>query len=88
MYRYINRQLCLTFFVLLLAATLVFLPSYGKLWIMFVMMIVNNIGAGAWDSSTSVWLVDMWPVGNAAFLQGNQMMYGLGSTIGMVNSKV
>lgn len=45
------------------------------------MLVANNVGAGAWDSSTSIWLVDMWPIGGAAFLQGNQMMYGLGSTV-------
>lgn len=79
LYRYIDRQLCLTFFVLLLAIIQVFLPAYVKLAIMFAMLLVNNIGAGAWDSSTSIWIVDAIPVGNAAFLQGNQMMYGLGS---------
>lgn len=45
------------------------------------MVVVNNLGAGAWDSSTSIWLVDMWPEANSALLQGNQFMYGCGAIL-------
>ena len=63
------------------AVAIMLLPFYGHLWIVFVMMVLSNIGAGAWDSATSIWLVEMWPVGNSALLQGNQFMYGLGTIV-------
>ena len=43
------------------------------------MTILAGIGSGAWDSASSIWLVDMWPIGNGPILQASQFMYGLGS---------
>lgn len=81
LYRYFNRQLMLIFFVLLMAGSIAFLPYYGSLLFALAALVLNGIGSGAWDSATSIWLVDMWPIGNSAILQGSQFMYGLGSIV-------
>lgn len=45
------------------------------------MLAVCGIGSGAWDSSTSIWLVEMWPVGHGAMLQINQFLFGIGTIL-------
>lgn len=81
MYKWMNRQLVLSVAVFVLAITIWCLPFYGHLWLVFLMMVFSNIGAGAWDSAVSLWIVEMWPLGHTAILQGNQFMYGLGSIV-------
>lgn len=81
LYRYLNRQLCLTFFVFLMAICNAFLPYYGKLWLLITGVILINIGCGAWDAATNIWLVDMWPISNSAILQGSRFTYGLGAIV-------
>ncbi|KAH9403011.1 hypothetical protein TYRP_015777 [Tyrophagus putrescentiae] len=79
--RWINRQLLLSFLVMMQALTLMFLPFYPHYWLAFVMMVLSNVGAGGWDSATSLWLVELWPTKNSAILQANQFMYGTGSIL-------
>ena len=64
------------------AVAIMLLPFYGHLWIVFVMMVLSNIGAGAWDSATSIWLVEMWPQHNAAMMQAGLFATGIGSIVG------
>ena len=66
---------------MMMAIGIAFLPFYGDLATALMMLIVMGTGSGAWDSATSIWLVDMWPIGNSAILQGSQFMYGLGSIV-------
>lgn len=80
-YRYLNRQLMLIGFVILMAVTTAFVPHYGSLEIALPSLVLYGIGSGAWDSATSIWLVDMWPVGNSAVLQGSQFLYGVGAIV-------
>lgn len=79
LYSRINRQLALASLVSLQALALLLLPYYGHLPLLFAMMMLMNIGAGSWEAAASVWLVEMWPLGNAAILQGQMFSYGLGS---------
>ncbi|KAH9405926.1 hypothetical protein TYRP_014223 [Tyrophagus putrescentiae] len=79
LYSRINRQLALALLVSLQAVALLLLPYYGHLPLLFAMMVLMNIGAGSWEASANVWLVEMWPVGNSAILQAQMFCYGLGS---------
>lgn len=56
-----------------------FLPNYQLL---FANMVFNGIGAGSWDSSYCLWLIELWPSVQTAVIQGNQFMYGVGTIIG------
>lgn len=80
LYLWLNRQLMLTIFSALIAVTSLLIPHYGYLAITFVALTVNGLGGGAWDSSNTAWLVDMWPRGNGPVLQANQFLYGVGTT--------
>ena len=64
-----------------MAVTIALLPYYGTFYLAVSALVMNGIGSGAWDSASSFWLVEMWPVGNAPILQGSQFMYGLGSIV-------
>ena len=79
--RWINRQLLLSFSVLLQALLLFFLPFYGHYWLAFAMVLLSNAGCGVWDSATSLWIVELWPVRNSAVLQINQFAFGLGTIV-------
>lgn len=80
-YKYLNRQLMLIGFILLMAVTIAGVPHYGGLEVALPALVLYGIGSGAWDSATSIWLVDMWPVGNSAVLQGSQFLYGVGAIV-------
>lgn len=81
LYKWLNRQLMLGLFILLMAGTVAVLPHYGTLALAFPALVLNGIGGGAWDSASGFWAVEMWPVGNDAMLQLVQFMYGAGSVV-------
>lgn len=62
--------------------TIALVPMLGPLWALMANNLLNGVGAGAWDSSHSVWLVEMWPQFNAFLLQAIQFYYGVGTTVG------
>ena len=64
-----------------MAATTIAMPFYGTIIIFFIATTLNGIGAGAWDSSQSAWLVEMWSEQGSAVMQGVQFMYGFGNII-------
>ena len=80
-YRWLNRQLVLAFFLVVLAISYALVPHYPTFWVAIVACISNGIGGGAWDSSSGFWMVEMWPVGNAGLLQLMQFMYGCGTAL-------
>ena len=80
-YGRLNRQLMLIAFVLLMAVTMALLPRYGHLGLALPALVLSGIGSGAWDAATSIWLVELWPVGNSAVLQGSQFAWGAGSIV-------
>lgn len=81
LYRHVNRQFILIYGMLQWTICITLMPHYGHLWLAFAMTSAMTIATGAWDSSTSIWVVEMWPIGNSALLQGLQFMYGLGSIV-------
>lgn len=46
------------------------------------MALLSNAGCGVWDSATSLWIVELWPVKNSAVLQINQFAFGFGTIVG------
>lgn len=82
LYKWLNRQLTLIVFISIHAITIALVPFLGAVWALYVNMVVNGIGGGAWDSSNSIWMVEMWPKSNAFLLQTTQFAYGLGTTVG------
>jgi len=81
LYKWLNRQLMLAFFVFLLTGSVALIPHYGHLSIALVALCLNGIGDGGYDAGSSSWLVEMLPEGNSIFLQASQFMYGLGSIV-------
>lgn len=81
-YRWINRQVLLILFIAVHALTIAIVPFCGHYIALFVVMTLNGIGAGAWDSSNSIWLVEMWPDLNSVTLQVSQFTFGVGTIIG------
>jgi MFS family permease len=81
LYKLINRQLALTVFLAILALSVLLVPFYHAVWLLFAALVFNGIGDGAWDAGSSYWMVEMWPKGNAGMLQLMQFMYGCGSVV-------
>ncbi|KAH7641063.1 hypothetical protein HUG17_8532 [Dermatophagoides farinae] len=80
-YKWINRQLVLIFMVATMAFLIAYTPYYSSIYQLFVATLIIGIGSGSWESSNTVWLVEMWPKHQASAIQIQQFMYGIGSII-------
>ena len=81
LYPFIDRHLTLIVLTLLMAVTSVFIPHCQTVSIANLVLLLNGIGGGAWDSSNTILLVDLWPDATASILQVNQFMMSLGMTL-------
>lgn len=79
-YRWLNRQLVLAVGSLLLGLANAFIPLYSaSIGLAFAGFAIAGLGMGVIRACASVWLIDLWPLGSAAILQGCQFLYGLGT---------
>lgn len=58
------------------------MPFASFIYIAVLLGSLCGVCNGAWDSAASLWLVEIWPTGNTALLQGLQFLYGVGSITG------
>lgn len=58
------------------------MPICGHVWLLYAANFIYGLGSGVWDSSISLWLVEMWTTKSSAFLQGSQFTFGAGMIIG------
>nr|XP_027205948.1 uncharacterized protein LOC113799506 isoform X2 [Dermatophagoides pteronyssinus] len=49
--------------------------------LVIIATLIIGIGSGSWESSNTVWLIEMWPEHQASVMQIQQFMYGIGSII-------
>ncbi|KAH9396053.1 hypothetical protein TYRP_020133 [Tyrophagus putrescentiae] len=80
-YGRLNRQLVMAFFVLVMGVSSALVPHYGSFWMLMGGFVLYGIGTGAWDSACEIWMIEIFPIGNAGMLQFLQFMYGVGSVI-------
>ena len=81
MYKYVNRQLVLLLMTALMGIFTVLLPVSQNVYQYYAFNFISFVGAGAWDSGNSVWLIEMWKDQAPSLLQIQQMMYGIGTII-------
>ncbi|KAH9392164.1 hypothetical protein TYRP_005232, partial [Tyrophagus putrescentiae] len=81
LYTKVNRQAVLIWGMFQWTVCITLMPHYGKLWLAFAATSAMTVATGAWDSSTSIWIVEIWSSGSPALLQGLQFFYGLGSIV-------
>ncbi|CAG2108049.1 unnamed protein product [Medioppia subpectinata] len=82
LYKYINRQLTIVVMVSMMAIFGGLYPWCPSIWWLYGASAVGGVGAGAWDSASSIWMVEMWAHNSGPLLQILQCMYGLGSIVG------
>lgn len=78
LYKYLNRQLVLVLFVLIISVTIGILPHLGAIWAAYLVMACFGIGSGAWEAGNSMWLLEVWPSRIGAIFQVNQFAYNAG----------
>src|SRR5690606_42018125 len=61
--------------------TTLFRSYLGYVILFFAAATVNGLGSGAWDGSSSMWLVELWPHQTGAVMQSYQFMFGLGNIV-------
>ncbi|XP_054166588.1 uncharacterized protein LOC128964054 [Oppia nitens] len=82
LYVYINRQFTVIVMTSLMYVFSVLIILCPDIWWTIGAFIVAAVGAGAWDSVSSIWIVEMWQQNSDPLMQVLQCMYGLGSIIG------
>lgn len=80
-YRWLNRQLVYSLFVVLLGVTNMLLPVYGSVWAVYLFLALIGVSMGVIGSTASMWLIDLYPIGTAAILQVQVFCYGLGTIL-------
>ncbi|OTF79734.1 hypothetical protein BLA29_005511, partial [Euroglyphus maynei] len=80
-YKWINRQLVIIIMVTIMAILIAYTPYYTSVYELFIATLIIGIGSGSWESSNTVWLIEMWPKHQASVMQIQQFMYGVGSII-------
>lgn len=81
-YKYINRQAVLIGLITIHSLSIALIPFCGSIWVLYGVVVFNGIGGGSWDSSDSVWLVEMWPKANSFSIQISEFVYGVGNIVG------
>ena len=54
LYRWLNRQVMMIIFTMFIALSTYMMPFYGAVWGIFVAIVLNGVGCGAWDAAHSV----------------------------------
>ena len=81
-YRWLNRQLVYSLFVVLLGVTNMLLPVYGSVWAVYLFLTLIGVSMGVIASTASMWLIDLYPESvTAAILQVQVFCYGLGTIL-------
>lgn len=80
--RWLNRQITIGFALSLQAITLAVMPHCKQLSWLSIVCVTYGFGGGAFDSSLTVWLIEMWPKSSESFLQAAHLTFGLGMIIG------
>lgn len=85
-YRWLNRQLVFSIFVILLGLSNTLLPLFNTVWVLYLLLALIGVFMGVLSSSNSMWLIDMYPdVAITAVLQGQVICYGLGTILVSTN---
>ncbi|CAG2104657.1 unnamed protein product [Medioppia subpectinata] len=82
LYKYINRQLVLIIGTTIMAIFAAMAPFCTHLWLLYGCHVLAWVGAGVWESSNTVWAIELWADNSAPVLQLSYMLYGLGGILG------
>ena len=53
-----------------------------NLWTLYLCVFLGALGGGVWDSSNTVWVIEMWADRSPPVVNLSQMLYGLGTILG------
>lgn len=79
LFKWINRQLLLTFLLTLLAVLIALMPHFGSLIVFFICVFLTGIGGGSWESGHNIWIAELWPKNSGAVMQFASFINGVGS---------
>ncbi|CAG2117125.1 unnamed protein product, partial [Medioppia subpectinata] len=55
------------------------IPFCPNIWLLYLCTFIAMVGGGAYDSSTSVWIIELWGDQSGPWLQISGLTYGLGN---------
>lgn len=79
LYRWLNRQLVMATFALVLAFTTTFIPLYNPILVAFAALALQGVCMGVYASSFQIWFKQMFTGRLNTLLNVNQLCYGLGT---------
>ncbi|UXI22286.1 FAM76A protein [Sarcoptes scabiei] len=81
LFKYINRQLALVFFVTLMGITLALIPHCTSINLVFVLAAINGFSIGSFDTAINVWMLEIWSEDSGPFMQALHFTYGIGAFV-------
>ena len=81
LYKYLNRQLIISFFLTLLAITTTFIPLYDPIPFAYAALTLQGVCMGVYASSFQIWFRQMFPKVLNTLLNMNQSCYGIGTIV-------
>ena len=80
-YRWLNRQLVMALFFIILSVISACTPLLSQLWLLCVFALIMGFGSSINVSGYIVWTIEQWKDKSAPVLQTNALGFGLGSVI-------
>ncbi|CAG2102989.1 unnamed protein product, partial [Medioppia subpectinata] len=81
LYKYIDRQTTLVIMTFNIAIFTTLIPFCPNIWLLYLCTFIAMVGGGAYDSSTSVWIIELWGDQSGPWLQISGLTYGLGNIL-------
>ncbi|XP_054162209.1 uncharacterized protein LOC128960162 [Oppia nitens] len=81
-FKWVNRQLCLCFVVVIMSLSTIFFPWATTLWQLWLCSLLYGFGVGSWNGCNNVVLVEMWKHRSPSMLLFAQFVWGVGTILG------
>ncbi|CAG2102988.1 unnamed protein product [Medioppia subpectinata] len=73
--------LSIVVFTMLCVIFTILIPFCPNIWLLYLCSFIVVMGIGAYDSSTSVWIIELWADKSALWLQISGFMFGVGCIV-------
>ncbi|XP_054162131.1 uncharacterized protein LOC128960085 [Oppia nitens] len=87
LFRYLNRQLTISVFFILLTIASASIPLVPEVWVLFVCAFVLGFSSSVFSCSTCVWVIELWRNTKVPIVQIMEMGFSIGNVLCIVSMK-
>ncbi|CAG2121866.1 unnamed protein product, partial [Medioppia subpectinata] len=80
-HNYLNRQLMVSFYLLLMSISTALTPLLKSFKTFMVLSVFFGLGEGGFDTACHAWILEMWENDNGPYMQALHFTFGLGTLL-------